>query len=207
MWLAVNTLGHFFFRLKHGGLSFHSFSQLSLSYYGMVVAHIGMAVMILGIGITSIYESQKDVRMAINDNVSINSYRYQLSEISSVTASNYDATRASVNVYHDSAGEPSRLITTLYPEKRFYRASRNMMTEAGIDASLTRDLYVALGEQLEPGVWAVRVHVKPFVRFIWLGAIFIALGAILATFDKRYKRYKRSSVARSKPVLESLSSY
>ena len=163
-----------------------------------------VALMVLGIGITSIYESQKDVRMAINDSVSINAYRYQLTDISSVTGSNYDATRASVTVYHDSAGEPSRLITTLYPEKRFYRASRNMMTEAGIDASLTRDLYVALGEQLEPGVWAVRVHVKPFVRCIWLGAIFIALGAILATFDKRYKR---SSAARSEPVLGSLSSY
>ncbi len=204
LWLVVNTLGHFFFRLKHGGLSFHSFSQLSLSYYGMVIAHIGMAVMILGIGITSIYESQKDVRMAINDNVSINAYRYQLTEISSVTASNYDATRASVDVYYDSAGEPSRLITTLYPEKRFYRASRNIMTEAGIDASLSRDLYVALGEQLESGVWAVRVHVKPLVRCIWLGAILIALGAILATFDKRYKR---SSAARSESVLGSPSNY
>ncbi|MAV76483.1 MAG: heme lyase NrfEFG subunit NrfE [Cellvibrionales bacterium] len=204
LWLVVNTLGHFFFRLKHAGLSFHSFSQLSLSYYGMVIAHIGMAVMILGIGITSIYESQKDVRMAINDNVSINAYRYQLTEISSVTASNYDATRASVDVYYDSEGEPSRLITTLYPEKRFYRASRNIMTEAGIDASLSRDLYVALGEQLESGVWAVRVHVKPLVRCIWLGAILIALGAILAIFDKRYKR---SSAARSESVLGSPSNY
>ena len=166
----------------------------------MVIAHIGMAIMILGIGMTSIYESQKDVRMALNDNVSINAYRYQLSKISSVTASNYDATRASVDVYHDSSGEPPRLITTLYPEKRFYRASRNMMTEAGIDASLSRDLYVSLGEQLEPGVWAVRVHVKPLVRWIWLGAILIALGAILATFDKRYKR---SIASRSEPSYRS----
>ena len=166
----------------------------------MVIAHIGLAVMVLGISITSIYESQKDVRMAVNDSVSINAYRYQLSGISSVTASNYDATRASVDVYHGAKGESSRLITTLYPEKRFYRASRNMMTEAGIDASLTRDLYVALGEQLEPGVWAVRVHVKPFVRCIWLGAVFIALGAILATFDNRYKR---SNSVRSEPVLAS----
>lgn len=200
LWLILNTLQHFFFRLKQGGRFFHSFSQLSLSYYGMVIAHIGLAVMVLGIGITSIYESQKDVRMAVNDSVLINAYRYQLSGISSVAASNYDATRASVDVYHGAKGESSRLITTLYPEKRFYRASRNMMTEAGIDASLTRDLYVALGEQLEPGVWAVRVHVKPFVRCIWLGAVFIALGAILATFDKRYKR---SNSVRSEPALAS----
>ncbi len=192
LWLILTTFAHALSRLTANDMTLQAFAQLSLSYYGMVIAHTGLAVMVFGIGLTSIYEAQKDVRMGVNDSVAIHSYRYQLRGIETVKAANYDATRAVVDVYHNVTDTGSHLITTLYPEKRFYRASRNVMTEAGIDASLTRDLYIALGEQLEPGTWAVRVHIKPFVRCIWLGALFVAIGAVLAVFDKRYARKRKA---------------
>ncbi len=78
-------------------------------------------------------------------------------------------------------------MAVLHPEKRLYSVQNSMMTEAGIHGSLTRDLYVALGEPLDNGAWAVRVHIKPFVRFIWLGGLLMALGGVLAALDRRYR--------------------
>lgn len=75
----------------------------------------------------------------------------------------------------------------LHPEKRLYTVQNSVMTEAGIDAGFTRDLYVALGEPLENGAWAVRVHVKPFVRWIWFGGLLTGLGGLLAAMDRRYR--------------------
>jgi cytochrome c-type biogenesis protein CcmF len=80
-----------------------------------------------------------------------------------------------------------REVAVLHPEKRLYSVQRSVMTEAGIDAGFTRDLYVALGEPLEDGAWAVRIHVKPYVRWIWLGGLLTGLGGLLAAFDRRYR--------------------
>jgi cytochrome c-type biogenesis protein CcmF len=74
------------------------------------------------------------------------------------------------------------------PEKRVYRVQQNPMTEAAIDAGVTRDLYVSLGEQVEGGAWIVRVYVKPFIDWIWGGCLLMALGGLLAVTDRRYRR-------------------
>jgi cytochrome c-type biogenesis protein CcmF len=83
------------------------------------------------------------------------------------------------------------------------------MTEAGIDGGLFRDVYVALGDPLDGGAWAIRVHYKPFVRWIWLGALFMALGGILAMMDKRYRAKSKSKqttkVGISKPSIQAVS--
>jgi cytochrome c-type biogenesis protein CcmF len=102
---------------------------------------------------------------------------------------NFTSDRGTIRVLEDG-----QQVTILHPEKRLYTVQQSMMTEAGIDAGFTRDLYVALGEPLGDGAWAVRVHVKPFVRWIWFGGLITALGGVLAAADKRYRVKVKSKV-------------
>ena len=182
LWLIVSTALHALSKAKHQQGLFTGLKRLSVSYWAMVIAHCGIAVAAIGIGLTSVYEQQKDVRMLLGDDISVSGYRYQLTAINTFEGPNFSGTRGDITVF-----DGDTVITVLQPEKRFYYAARNVMTEAAIDPSLTRDLYVALGEKLGEGAWAVRVHVKPFVRCIWLGALMMAFGGFLAVTDKRYR--------------------
>ena len=182
LWLIVSTALHALSKAKHQQGLFTGLKRLSVSYWAMVIAHCGIAVAAIGIGLTSVYEQQKDVRMLLGDDISVSGYRYQLTAINTFEGPNFSGTRGDITVF-----DGDTVITILQPEKRFYYAARNVMTEAAIDPSLTRDLYVALGEELGEGAWAVRVHVKPFVRCIWLGALMMAFGGFLAVTDKRYR--------------------
>ena len=182
LWLIVSTALHVLSKAKHQQGLFTGLKRLSVSYWAMVIAHSGIAVAAIGIGLTSVYEQQKDVRMLLGDDISVSGYRYQLTAINTFEGPNFSGTRGDITVF-----DGDTVITVLQPEKRFYYAARNVMTEAAIDPSLTRDLYVALGEELGEGAWAVRVHVKPFVRCIWLGALMMAFGGFLAVTDKRYR--------------------
>ena len=165
----------------------YGFSKLGRSYWGMVLAHTGIAVCAIGIAVTSVYSLQKEVRMTVGDFATLGPYQFKMLSLDNYAASNYVATRATVATYIES--EQGRVeYSNIFPEKRRYNASQSIMTEAGIDAALNRDLYVSLGEQIEPEVWAVTVQVKAFVRWIWLGAIFMALGSILAILDARYRK-------------------
>jgi len=182
LWLIASTALHMLSKAKHQQGLLTGFKRLSVSYWAMVIAHTGIAVAAIGIGLTSVYEQQKDVRMLLGDDISVSGYRYQLTAINTFEGPNFSGTRGDITVF-----DGDTVITVLQPEKRFYYAARNVMTEAAIDPSLTRDLYVALGEELGEGAWAVRVHVKPFVRCIWLGALMMAFGGFLAVTDKRYR--------------------
>ena len=97
--------------------------------------------------------------------------------------------------------EPGRRYS-LRPEKRNYLARRSVMTEAAIDPGLTRDVYLSLGEPLEAGAWAVRIQIKPFVRWIWLGGLLMALGGIVAVLDGRYRRLNARRRAGAAPSPE-----
>ena len=182
LWLITSTALHMLSKAKHQQGLLTGFKRLSVGYWAMVIAHTGIAVAAIGIGLTSVYEQQKDVRMLLGDDISVSGYRYQLTAINTFEGPNFSGTRGDITVF-----DGDTVITVLQPEKRFYYAARNVMTEAAIDPGLTRDLYVALGEELEEGAWAVRVHVKPFVRCIWLGALMMAFGGLLAVTDKRYR--------------------
>ena len=153
------------------------------SYYGMVIAHIGFGVSLLGVSIDSIYSDQRDIRLTKGSVVDISGYEFRLVDVTKVQGPNYEASRGSVIVTRD--GE---LIAKMYPEKRQYSSGGNMMTEAAIDAGLFRDLYVSLGDQLNETDWAFRVYYKPLVRWIWLGALLMAFGGVVAITDKRYRR-------------------
>ncbi len=157
--------------------------KLSRSYYGMQLAHLGVAFFIIGVTFVNGYEEEKDVSMNIGDTVSVGDYTFRFDGVSSVEGPNYVAERGVLTVLRDGV-ETGRM----YPEKRFYHVQQQVMTEAAIDTGLFRDLYVSLGEPLgRTGGWSVRVYHKPFVDWIWLGCFMMGLGGLLAVSDKRYR--------------------
>ena len=161
-------------------------TKLPGSYWGMQCAHIGIAVCALGVGLSSVYDVQKDVRMVPGDRVAVAGYEFTFDSLDFVQGPNYGASRGQISAYKND-----RLVAVLHPEKRKYEARNQVMTEAALDAGLTRDLYVSLGEPLKGDAWAIRVHVKPFVRCIWLGGLMIGLGGLLSILDKRYRRRRQ----------------
>ncbi|GAA3914730.1 heme lyase CcmF/NrfE family subunit [Litoribacillus peritrichatus] len=157
--------------------------KLPASYYGMQFAHLGVVVTLIGICMVAVYDHQEDLRMSAGDSIQVEEYRFDFMGTKGVRGPNYVADVGDFRVYKNDEE-----ISSIHPEKRKYNVSRQIMTEAGIDPGLTRDLYVSLGEPLGEGrAWAVRVHVKPFIRWIWLGSILMAIGGILAVADKRYR--------------------
>ena len=160
-----------------------------LAWWGMQVAHLGVAVLVLGITGVKSFEVERDVRLGLGDSVTVAGVRYQLMGVGNHLGPNYLALRAEVHLFE---GEPGReqQVGTLLPEKRRYVSSAMPMTEAGIDRNLWRDRYVSLGEPLagEPPQWSFRVYHKPYVSWIWLGAVFMVLGGGLAAFDRRYRQ-------------------
>ncbi|MDQ8037421.1 MAG: heme lyase CcmF/NrfE family subunit [Pedobacter sp.] len=165
--------------------------RLSRSYLGMQLAHIGLLVTVLGVTLVSTHSMERDVRMVPGDAVVEGDYSFVFHGVSERKGPNYVARRGDIEVLKN--GEHLRW---LHPEKRVYNVQRNTMTEAAIDPGLFRDLYVALGEPLEDGQsWAVRVYHKPFVRWLWLGAIFMAAGGALAATDRRYRMRKTATAS------------
>ncbi len=156
----------------------------SPSYYGMHLAHIGIAVFIVGVTMVKGYETERDIRMAPGDVAKEGGYEFKFVSISDSTGPNYSGLTARFEV-----SKNGKLAEVLTPEKRRYFASGQTMTEAAIDAGFTRDLYLALGEPVDDktGAWGVRIYVKPFIDWIWFGCIFMAMGGALALADKRYR--------------------
>ncbi|MBA57830.1 MAG: heme lyase NrfEFG subunit NrfE [Gammaproteobacteria bacterium] len=163
----------------------------SASYLGMLLSHFGVAVVILGVAVTVYYSEGKDVRMDPGEKIVVSGYEFKFLGVEKVRGPNYLSDQAEFMVSRDA-----KVIATLRPEKRFYPVAQDVMTEAAMHVSLFRDLYIALGEPVGESAWAVRVHVKPFVRWIWFGGLLIALGAFVTLFDGRYRaaRYKTVQV-------------
>ena len=160
------------------------------SFIGMQVAHLGIAVFVIGVTMVGAYQEEKDVRMLAGESVSVGGYDIQLKSVSAVPGPNYKAMQGTFLLTRNG-----KLEATMYPEKRSYFSSTMPMTEAAIDAGLTRDIYVSLGEELEDKAWAVRVYYKPFVDWIWGGCLLMALGGVLAMSDKRYRMKLKKSAA------------
>lgn len=156
--------------------------RLPRSYVGMLLAHFGVAVFIVGVTLVLGYETEKDVRVAPGDRVAIAGYTLQFMGTQAVTGSTYTARRGTFAVFEDG-----QKVATLEPAKRFYTVSGRRTTEAAIDYSLTGDLYVSLGDPLGGGAWVARVYHKPFVEWIWAGCVIMALGGFTALSDKRYR--------------------
>ena len=177
-WVVVGLLMQIAIRMKKPG-------RIPPSFWGMHLAHLGIAVITVGITMVKSYEVERDVRMGLNDTVTIENYSFELTGVSDVDGPNYKALRGDVKVTKDG-----KYLEMLYPEKRKYFSSAMPMTEAGIDSGLFRDLYVSLGEPIEGErlQWSVRVFYKPFVSWLWYGAILMVLGGLLAVSDRRYRK-------------------
>jgi cytochrome c-type biogenesis protein CcmF len=162
----------------------------------MYAAHIGLAITVIGVVLSSNLSVEKNVRLGFGESIEVSGYRFEFDHITDIKGSNFDGVRGFFNIY-----EGDKKVAVLTPEKRRYRASGQWMTEASIDPGITRDLYVAMGEQLEGSEdWAIRVYVKPFVRCIWLGALFMAFGAFLSILDKRYRSKRLNRLPQKAPA-------
>ena len=169
-------------RATHRDSFLQGITKLSRSYWGMVLAHLGVAMTVWGIAFSQNYSVERDVRMNVGDSVQIADYDFTFKGISDANGPNYIGGKAQIDITRH--GKPE---ATLFAEKRLYTVSKMPMTEAAIDWGFTRDLYVALGEKLDNNAWALRLYYKPFIRWIWLGGLFMALGGLLCMFDRRYR--------------------
>ncbi|MGR8930634.1 MAG: heme lyase CcmF/NrfE family subunit [Gammaproteobacteria bacterium] len=186
--LAISALA-FKQRLQTGSLT--RLKQIPAGFYGMTIAHIGIAVFVVGITLTSSYSVERDVRMAPGDTLDMSGYVFQFHGVKQTEGPNYTAQQGHLTVTRN--GEP---VAELHPQKRVYRVKTMPMTEAAIDAGLSRDLFVAIGEPLgDSGAWALRVYYKSFIRWIWLGGVFMAVGGLLGAMDKRYRTMNKKAVA------------
>jgi cytochrome c-type biogenesis protein CcmF len=185
IWIVTTAIVNLRERLTHGGDGTGLFDRLAAvprSYWGMLLAHFGVAVFIVGVTIVKGFETEQDVRMNVGETATIGGYSFRFDGAKEVSGPNYTAARGTFQVSHDG-----QVSTLLYPEKRRYPVQNQTMTEAAIDTGLLRDLYVSLGEPLDDGAWSVRLYHKPFIDWIWGGCLIMALGGVLAISDRRYK--------------------
>jgi cytochrome c-type biogenesis protein CcmF len=168
----------------------HPFSawgrRLSLqtgSWYGMQVAHVGVAVFVIGVTLVGGYQTEQDLRMELGSSANVGGYDFKLVSLREKPGPNYQAVQATVEI-----SKNGKLVDTVYPDKRLYTVSRMPMTEVAIDRGITRDVYVSMGEPLDEGrAWSMRLYVKPFVNWIWGGCLLMAIGGLLAVADRRYR--------------------
>ncbi len=161
--------------------------NISTSNIGMTLAHIGLAVFILGATIAENNKVEKELIMNIGSKVAVKDYSFIFSNLSEYDGPNYSAVRGEFTIYQDS-----KLVTKLYPEKRLYTSSQMPMTEAGIHPGITRDLYITLGNIISNDSWSVRIYHKPMIRLIWIGTLMMVLGGVLSVYNRR-KKYNNIS--------------
>jgi cytochrome c-type biogenesis protein CcmF len=180
-WVLAGTARFVWTRVQLKG------SRFTAEMLGMTLAHLGIAVFLVGALLTEGLSRQRELALAPGQSVELGGHAFRFDGAVRREGPNYLADRGTVQVSRD--GRP---VALMHPEKRSYASGGQVMTESAIDPGLTRDLYVALGEPLGDGAWAVRVHVKPFVRWIWLGAVLMALGGLVTATDKRFRRKEAS---------------
>jgi cytochrome c-type biogenesis protein CcmF len=198
VWVTLSSLQVFYARVSQKPNRLKALAAVPRGFYGMTAAHLGIAVFVVGITLTTTYSEEKDVRLAPGESYELGGYTFRFQGVRQVAGPNFRADEGLL-----TASRNGETVAILQPQKRIYRVQRNPMTEAAIDAGLTRDLFVALGEPLGPdGSWSLRLYHKPFLRWIWLGAIFMAVGGLLAATDRRYRLAARASERESGDILQ-----
>ena len=183
VWIVVASMSNLITRLKNHPNHWLSALKLqSASYYGMLLAHIGVAVFIFGVTMVSGFEEEKDLRMSAGSKSSLAGYEIRFNQVSEITGPNYVAAQGNISVFKDD-----KLVTMMYPQKRKYDSSQMLMTEAAIYNSFVGDLYISMAEPVSPSEWGIKIQFKPFINYIWLGCFLMALGGIFAVSDKKYR--------------------
>ena len=190
-WIVLSMLKDMANKTSNKATRLAGLRGLSLSYYGMQTAHFGMALMLIGVAFTSEFSKEKSVLLAPGEGVDVGSYNFIFNDTQSITGPNYVANQADFSV-----SKNGNSLGNLNPERRIYLATGTPSTEMAIDAGFFRDLFVTLGEEKENNAWTMTIYVKPFIRWIWLGAIFMAFGGTVAAGDKRYRRVRQRYLKR-----------
>ena len=184
-WIVASIVTDIVERLQSGDRTsgvFARMRQWPRSIVGMWLAHVGVAVFAFGVSMVRTYEIEQDLTMAFGSSAEVGGYKFDFANVHMAHGPNYEAAQADMTVTRNGAP-----VAELHPEKRVYRVQRNPTTEAAIQPGLTRDLYVSLGEMVTPNTWTLRLHVKPFVDWIWGGCLLMACGGFLAMSDRRYR--------------------
>ncbi|HIF9317360.1 TPA: heme lyase CcmF/NrfE family subunit [Photobacterium damselae] len=192
-WIVILHGFELYERATHRHSLVEGLGKLGRSHWAMVFGHIGLAVSIIGITLVSNYDLERDVRLAPGQSVNVKGYDFYFAGLRDADGPNYDGYVADFKISKNNI-----MVTTLHAEKRIYTVAGSMMTEAAIDSGITRDLYVAMGEKLGDGAWAVRIYYKPFVNWMWFGALLMAIGGVFAISDKRYRFRKKAQITESK---------
>ena len=181
-WIIASCIRYYRQRLSAG-----KGSRPSRSETGMILAHLGVGIFLIGASLTNAVSSEKHLRMVPGDSFELAGYNFVFEGTRRLRGPNYMADEGEFIVYKDGDR-----VTSLFPQKRSY-PNGQVMTEAALDPGLTRDLYVSLGESLDDSgtAWAIRIYHKPFIRFIWMGALMMMAGGFLAASDRRYRRRRR----------------
>jgi cytochrome c-type biogenesis protein CcmF len=191
-WITASIVTDAVERLRSdGGANLGLFARMRQwprSLTGMWLAHLGVAVFAFGVSMVRTYEVEEDLTMALGSSATVGGYEFRFADVHDVHGPNYEAVEADMPVTHGGSA-----VTVLHPQKRIYRIQRTPTTEAAIQPGITRDLYVSLGELVQPNTWTLRVHVKPFVDWIWGGCLLMALGGFLAVSDRRYRPRTRTA--------------
>jgi cytochrome c-type biogenesis protein CcmF len=190
IWITSASFLNLFNRIKsHPATAISALRAQSASYYGMLIAHIGVAVFIFGVTMVNGFEEEKDLRMSAGTSNSLAGYDFVLNNIQQVQGENYVAAQANITVTKDN-----QFVTVMKPEKRKYFSSQMLMTEAAIHTSFTGDLYISMAEAISNSEWGVKIQFKPFINWIWGGAFLIALGGFFAVMDKKYRFKKHKTL-------------
>jgi cytochrome c-type biogenesis protein CcmF len=189
-WILFSTLKAFWIRLTKQGMG-----MISQGFMGMMLAHIGVAAVMIGIVVSSGYGLQDDVQLAVGQTAKLGDYHFTFVKQAPLKGPNYTGTRAEFLI------QKGHHQNTIYPEKRLYDVGQMAMTESAIDVTPFRDVYIALGESFENNSWSIRLYVKPFIRWIWSGGFLILAGGIVALSDRRYYQRRRAETALSQEVL------
>ena len=188
LWIIATLAAGIAARCRDRQRPWYTLAHLPRAFIGQCVAHCGFAATIIGVVITSYYSVDEHQRLAPGDSAVLAGYEFRFVDLRTFEGPNFRATEGRFEISRNGA-----VLTTLKPQKRLYHVRNMPMTEAGIDPGFTRDLYVSLGEPLDGGAWSVRMHYKPFVRWIWLGALMMAGGGLLAAFDPRLRSPARAA--------------
>jgi cytochrome c-type biogenesis protein CcmF len=175
LWVAFSALIEPLQRLRKG-------HTLSAGVLGMCVAHFGVGLFVLGVTTVESWKQESDLSLRPGQSADLAGFTFAMTDLRNVTGPNYDAVEAEMRISRDG-----KEIGVVLPQKRRYRVQTNPMTEAGIDSRWNRHLLVSMGEPLGDGAWSLRLQFKPMVRFIWMGAFVMALGGIIAIFDRGYR--------------------
>ncbi|MBQ4837055.1 MULTISPECIES: heme lyase CcmF/NrfE family subunit [Pseudoalteromonas] len=183
VWIVFATVADLLQKVSLQSSITEGFKRLGLSYWAMVLGHVGLAFVIAGVTLTSAYSVERSVAMKPGDIATLNEYQYRFEGVKEIRGPNYSGYAGVVTVL-----KQENVVTELYAEKRLYDIGMQFMTEAAIDDGFFRDLYLALGEQMSRGAWSLRIYHKPYVRWMWLGGILISLAGFIVLADKRYRR-------------------